>query len=71
MDIQHTPMSKVIEKGYDIGIEYEHTITTKQYENYKPKLTATVPIEDLNGMLGIMRRVLSLEETKIKNTGGE
>jgi hypothetical protein len=60
-------MSKVIEKGYDINIEYEHTISSREYENYKPKLSATVPIEDVNGTLSIMRKILQFEETKIRN----
>jgi len=67
MSIEHTPMSKIIDKGYDITIEYEHTIATKQFENYKPKLSATVPLEDVTGMMNIMTRILALEETKLKN----
>jgi len=65
--MNHTPMTKIIEKGYDVTIEYEHTVATRQFENYKPKLTATVPMEDATGMMALMRKMLSFEEVKIKN----
>ena len=67
MQIDHTSMTKIVEKGYDFTIEYEQTVPTEQYGNMKPKLTATVPIEDVSGTLNIMRKVLQLEKHKIKN----
>ena len=67
MNINHTSMTKIVDKGYDFLVECEATIPTKQYGNRKPKISVTVPIEDVSGVLQIMRKILNSEELKINN----
>ena len=65
-DFTRTPMTKIIQKGFDITIESEVTISTAQFENYKLKLSTTVnDFEDAIGVLNVFKRILDGERTKI------